>query len=499
MKKRICLLIMILIFPTLALADSGGPTIIGYDAIISNKNGSKAKGYDDSKKTKTFAYNTKVHVHDEFDDSLEICALPFRSGETSCNYDDIWYISPKDVVPILEEVNPKDIKNSIFESKRKFIVFDKNGLSLKKGPADAYTRYDEVIPYKTTLESKYCDGNYYCYINDGTYKGWISTGDKVAIEELYEKTLNAVEVNVYDDEDNIIGTIPSEANLDRIYYLSLNDKYHFYVEYQNIAGLVKNLYYGFNETGKLLALQNTRITSIDGKVRTDVATGAEMDILFMQDYNEGIETDKDDSYYYVEYKKIKGFINSKDVVEKYESDKEENYILEKDAEMYSYPSFNANKTNKIIPKDTEITSLYIYYDYDDELGSTYWSLVKFENVTGWVLNNQVQDDGTIKNNHKPQTTTPIKQEPILNSTSKPSSKSIILYSIIGALLIGLTAAVSIIFINKQLKNDAKVKEEKKKEIEKQLEETKTNLKKIQLEDLKIKEKEDDKEIKKPKQ
>lgn len=43
MKKIIYLVLLIMLMPMLVLADSSGPFIMGYDAIVTNKKGAKRK------------------------------------------------------------------------------------------------------------------------------------------------------------------------------------------------------------------------------------------------------------------------------------------------------------------------------------------------------------------------------------------------------------------------------------------------------------------------
>ena len=106
MKKVLCLLMIFI--PIVVLADSAGPSIIGYDAIITNKNGA----IDVNEKKNTIPYNSQIRVYDEYDDNGKlyayVCYLDDYKKNGECWSSKIFTIKRSDYVLLKDEYVPKD-------------------------------------------------------------------------------------------------------------------------------------------------------------------------------------------------------------------------------------------------------------------------------------------------------------------------------------------------------------------------------------------------------
>ena len=518
MKKRLLLLFLVLLTPLFVFADDAGPSILGYDAVIINKDGVKnLDTYEDDKyKDYVIKYNTKVYVYDERynnDEKVAFAEVKLPNGETRT-----FLISLKDIMPVKSEIIPtdKDAKNednSIEKKSSRIIAFDKNGLKLKKGPADIYGTYDDVIPYKKELKTTFVIEGYkgdpkWYYVDDGKYHGWVdvSWDTSSAVAYLEESTLVFGNTKMVDDDNKLIGEIPSETLLTEIYYINSLNKH--YVRYGNQEGYVgvqvydnnyyKNLY-EFNPAwkvnGSVLTLKDTKITSFDGKERIKIPFGEKVTILYASYYAPEYEdavapqcvTDTK-CLYYVEYKNVKGFLDANDAFSLIDGKKMtlslsddtkmygvdlyyEKYSL--DDEHFTYDEFKEKyKINKIIPAGTSVTSYEVYeysnYVDDEEIKDT-WYLVKYDGSIGFITPNSDVKKEVVEE--------PIKE--IDTPKPKPREKKrtindTLIYGIIGALIVSLASIVTIILVNKKNKKISEKNEsieEKKEEVKEVKKET----------------------------
>lgn len=487
MKKVLCLFILIML-PFMVFADSAGPNIIGYDAIISNKNGAKVIDTN-----KVIPYNTKIYVYNEYSNDngtvVQFCISSNIKQDEGC-YGQDGQISIKDIVPLKEELIPtdkdaKDDNSNIVKLKdRKIIVFEKDGIKLRKGPSEAYKETESIIPYHVTVNPKYAILNYegessfytWYYISTDEYQGWLHPSEfHTAI--LMEEALIATNTNVYDSNNSIVGTIKTEEILNNLYYLENNDKYAYYLEYNNADGFIKNLDFGYKlDNAKIYTVKDTNITSIDGVKRQKVPVATTLNVLYGHEFGEidGIYINEKNGYFYVEYNGVKGFISTNDVLPLYSNNKR-TMVLNYDVEMYDYPSQKANKINKIVPSGTQITTPYHYSEtiWTNDEGRDYdWYLITYDGITGWVMTkNSSQHVDPPKDN--PSKTNVNK--PTVNNTLKHSDNTL-LYCLIGAGILCLTATILIILINKKkhrkedIVKDKIIKEKKNVQDNKNIEE-----------------------------
>ena len=438
MKKVIYLLILMFI-PIMVLADASGPSIIRYDAIISNKKGAK-----DIDNNKNISYDTKISVYDEYKDEGKTYVRACIIKNTKNDECDEVTILASDIMPLKDEYIPtdKDAKDddiSIVKLfNKKIIVFEEKGIKLRKGPSEAYKEYDVTVPYKTFLNAKYAVYNYegdstfytWYYVADNDYTGWIGvSGSHIAY--LMDELIVATNTNLYNSSDAIIGSIKSETVFKDMYYLENNDKYSYYLQYN--------------------------------RIKVPVATTLKVLYGFVGEGIDGIYIDENKNYFYVEYNGVKGFI-SNDAVEPLYNNTKKTMVLNYELEMYDYPSQKANKLNKVVPAGTQITTPYYYSEIiwnENETEYRDWYLITYNGTTGWIKLKDINktDNPKTDNNNKNNTPTNTNHVEV-----NKENNNILLYCLIGAGVLCLTGIVTIILVNKKRKNKSNNKSEDKQVI-----------------------------------
>ncbi len=474
MKKNFILLITLLFIPLFVFADAAVPVIFGYDAVITNKNGAKVK---DSKEV--IPYNTRIHIYDE-EGKYGVACL---ATDEDCGFqtDNTKTILMSDYKPA-KDIKPSDLKKSDEEdapkdSNQEFIVFEKNGLKLSKGPANAYGKYDKVIKYMTHLKATkvlYSGGgegdsiNEWYYIDDGEYQGWLNGAPDYSEYIVANKFLELVvfkDAKIYDKNNNVVMTIKEETILDNVYYIAKNKE--FYVKYDNKDGYIKqsDFVYAYKHDDVLLTLVDTNIIS-NGKVVKSLPLGTKIDTFYANDEVIGrdefmtIGQVKDGvKYYYVQYDGVKGFVKDSEAetfwLDTYKEEKEGFEIvtitLDSDYEM----EYNFEKLNVVIPQGTSLTSVYHYeetsYDKSGNPKSITYYLVNYNNTKGYIV---FEKDNAIENDDPG--TDVIIYDNDNNDNNSNKINIIIICSVIGAIcLFALTVIILvIIFVKRSKKTEA---------------------------------------------
>ena len=418
MKKYFLLLLFILLSPFMVLADASGPSIIGYDAVIVNENGIKYTDF--ANKTTVIPYNSKVRVVWESGDSVTISYVLKNGEEITTGVD------KKDILPYDEEINPNTYKSGeneediLYKEKSSVIVFDKNGIKLRKGPSEAWKEYDEIIDYMTVLDTTYTmygdnfrgnAANKWFYVENDKYHGWVNTskiGYKVDME-----VLSFSKGKLLNDSGKEIATIPEETVLDEIYIIEGTNQ--FYVKYNFEQGFidlnyynektkkeVHNFDYGVKVTDYVVAKKDTQITSIDGKVRKNIPYGSKINVIYAFMESEPPILESINGYFYGEYAGQKGFIKESDVFVTYYDESQnkfdsKKFTLTHATELYSY---NDEKPIMIIDENNTFDSPYCFVNYYDQNGDVEeeWCAVKYQNNYGYVLINKKVNDIVVINN-----------------------------------------------------------------------------------------------------
>lgn len=472
--KKLLVILLVLCSPCIVLADSASPSIIGYEAVIINKKGAK---HDDG----TIPYNTKVFVRNEYGDEVEVCYTV--KGSNSC-----YTISNKDIAPFKKEVLPKDLPKkdndgtTLEKYQKKIFIIGKKGVKLKKGPASAFGEYNQEVPYKTFLTASYVIYGYgesaqeWYYVDDGQYKGWIENNHNIATI-AWPSIMMFDDVKMYDiDTDEEIAVIPSETIFNEAYlygkiYLKYNDKIG-YIEGSYKTGEYSYSYeYGVKSAlGYVLTTKSIELSS-KGKTLTAIPKGERIKILYASsedesDYTSPVCLNEKQCLYYVEYNGVKGFINDKNVISLRYDTKPKITSYPKDLKLYdamyshykedldekkiSLEEYNKKyETSDIIPANTEVTFYkddyiaidgYIKYDIH---------LVKYNNKIGWVIVETDDNSDYNKNENKIEPTAVPPKDNVMNK-----STNTIIYSIIGALIVGSIAMIILFLVNKKKKAKA---------------------------------------------
>ena len=501
MKKIFSLLIIVLMAPIVVLADAAGPAIIGYDAVIINKNGIKVNNGDEQV---TIAYNTKVHVYDEPDEGKVSFCTNWKDG--SCDGES-YETSSSNIASTKNELTPNDYKykdsfgTSLIKKANKYIIFAKSGVKLSKGPADIFDKYDKVIPYLEVLESTYYTSRgmgikSWAYIDSNGYKGWIDLS-KEDVGIYPGELLTFGSTDLLDDNDNVIDKITNETIITTSY--SYNDKY--YIKYNDKYGFVK-INKQFNvgvktDGGYILTTSEVKMTSGDGNVVGNIPVGEKVKIL----YSGIVEFEGDAEYYYpyavlgkfyVEYNGKKGYVNEKEVMAiPYDYDITK-MAVKNNTKLYDIKMIDDNtksgetidtfinrfKVVDTIPAGGTIT---IYKDAhvseDDSDKAVIVYVAKYKDKVGCIVK-EVGDNEEEENTTPTPTATP-KEIVEDNPTPTPQAKddnnvatktdkndNLILICIIVSVVVSVIAIVSAVLVNKK----------SKKEFEKKLEEVKKEVK-----------------------
>ena len=471
MKKILFLLFMIVFLPMIVLADASVPSILGYDAIVINKNGSQCIDYNHK-----YSYNEVIHVRDEYTyDNNWVAATE------ECN------ISLKDIVPYnKKEYIPqeKDIKkylngdNALLNKVNYVItVYEKDGLQLRKGPALAFGKYDEKIPFLQELKVTYEAGSWY-YVNDNNYHGWVSLDasdhDTIALKGL--GLMFFTEAKVVDDDNKVIFTIPKETFIDKIYDITDGRKL---VEYNGQKGYINvfkdksnwtYLYdtkYGYSVNGELLVLKDFDLVSLNGEKKR-ITKGEKIKVLYgnLSSYHgddiypfHSVEISEGNNQYYVEYQNIKGFISDTYVIQILDHGYFEDFETgEQDINLYSIDlllkyknstsSLNENlkkkyQLNEIIKAHTKVDVLSFY-------GSCY--IIKKNNNLFVILPFDKEDEQNTQEeiNHNENNIIDNNEfKPInVDSNVKKDNKTII-NAVIGSIILSVAIILFIIFFNKK--------------------------------------------------
>ena len=494
MRKIISILLLLMLAPMIVWADAAGPKMLGYEAIIINKDGVKLEYADSDKKVEIIPYNTKIYVVYESDyessDDISVTACYYKDRD-NC-YSEAFTISIKDIAPVKEEVTPKDLTNyssdesNLVEHKIEALVLKDGGVKMRKGPAEAYGVYTTIIPKNTKVNITYCvdrgKGSIgYCYVESGNYKGWIDASyDSCVYVKKSSKSMFFLDTTFYADEElsQKIFTIPAYTVVDEVY--SGNK---LYVKYNGQAGFAEfsNGYASESEKGYVLTTKNAELKKND-KVLTTIPAGEKVKIKYGDD--DGYYSDypyhstfcsfyvNDECFYYVSYNGQEGLVSLNDAVSLYYESKVIEKKFDRDLKIYDTVSdyqkdgeteedyLKRHETGEILPANTSVTS---YNQGDGE------EIVKYNGKivrlfldakeTGKVVDEHVED---IENTPQEEVTPIIVPENNEEEKKSPVNKAYdtIIYAVTGAVLACVTAAIIIIIVNSKKKDNTPVEQSK---------------------------------------
>ena len=421
MKKIInCLLGVILFVPIFVFADMGSPIIEEYEVVVNKSGGVYAYINDDNKYVKTdkiIPYGTKTEVSD-FESE--------EDGYVSIDYDEetdtTYYVKLSDTE--LVDKNYK-VDMSKLSSKEKGIVL--KDTVIRKGPANAYesigtikagTKLDIrffVSVDEDTGDTLYEIGIPFVYVEYNGKKGFITTyNSTVAYLEFTDGIVSFKDVDIEDPVTNKkIGVLKAnELLMKNVYRLDIWSS-SYYVEYNGIKGLV-NKYSFITKDNKKQEFTTNKKFNVYDTLEVDMETyEKKLKVVGTIDKNTIISSDIWDDMYdecriYYEKGNVKGWIFA--------------------------PNLESNN------EDEENTPCYgLTYEIEDEEEDN-------EDIIG--------SDDNKDDIEKPSEEKLNGVEEIPIQENNKENKMQIIYLCIGAaLLMSLTAVVTIILINKKRKKE----------------------------------------------
>lgn len=391
MKKIIYLLVgvLLIIMPLNVLADMGAPVIKEYKASISNPNGASIykSEYKEDKQILT-----KVGVL-EFEKEIEITyEEKINDKEYVSYFDNGWYyVQAADVLAIEDEYNIEQAT----KINKKATILAENGVKMHTGPAAGYKVVGSTIPKNEEIELSYeysSEGLYY-YTEYKGQEGWISIGNG-AVGMESENTKFIVVEDIPIDKTDII--IPANTLLKPKYKLDAwTSNKNSYIEYEGYEGLIsdENLcYFGYD-------------------------------------------------FY---------------------------YRIKQPVKMYT----KASKDSKVIDKEIRINDLIKSNCSTARYGEGGWMYITYDNQNGWVYypeyeeatkyfqdvdEEELSEEEKAKLNHEEEVYEPKKEkkeedadeEEIIVDSKKDKNQNMIYICTFGAIILALTAFVTIILVNKK--------------------------------------------------
>ena len=394
MKKLLYLIIGFLLFiPFYIHADMSAPGIIEYDAIVSNKDGAYFYVYDDLSEeyvvsNKKINYNAKVKVVDEWD-----------KFATLQDYDD--YVLISDLTPANEvyKVNEKELG----EKFKSYVLKD---TQIVNGPAAGYKSSGVVIPSGSVVELREIDEGSmaFCYVEYKGIKGFINIlDDNVTMGDDKKDILFDKDTKMYDAKTGKeIQTILLNTKVSLyIYYLNPWSR-NIYLEYNGKKGLVdkysfveKNDKIKFKTSSKVKVYSNAD-EELLAKNKVDKVTTIAKGTTFKSEY---YDLDYVCKIYY-ENNNIKGWVN-------------------------------------------------VYRDTDDgECNGIKYTLPDNEDDEDFKINNGAPYIEEVDSEEKPNNDKPNVIKP---SSRNTNNQTLIIY-IMGAVILCLTAIITILLVNKNKKS-----------------------------------------------
>lgn len=265
MKKILNVLLFLNLFLCINVkADMGGPMVVGYEAIVTNKNG--AVCYDLSngkyiKLNKTLPYGKLLNIYTEADGNY------IMPGELDC-----WYVKTSDISAKKESfsVNESSVEKI---TPVNGIILAKGGLNLRKGPAVVYGRIT-TIPQYSIIKVTHRAGTYWYFVEYNGKTGWVSGINQYLGIDNDNILYSYKDIDITDNKGRKLGKIPAYTEVTDFIELNDYDGYQFLVNYNGILGYVSRMTYKVN--GQVKILKDVNIYN-NRKVVKTVKAGTTLD------------------------------------------------------------------------------------------------------------------------------------------------------------------------------------------------------------------------------
>lgn len=399
-NKFLFLMTTLILLPLSVKADMGVPEIQPYEAYITNPDGINVECYEGNY---TLKLDEVVKVISEFDNDVNI---EYKNHYCSTN------ISINDIKPIIEEYKPEEHIDELkkLNNPRKIKIIKENGVELYSGPSSAFKKIT-TVPKDVELTYSYSSGNdngikpVWLYATYKGKSGWIKTGQGADGEHYLLFHFNN-QLPIFEDtnlitKDNQEILVPKNTVFNEGYMThekfgsTMNISNLYYVEYNNIYGEIQ---FAGLKYSKKIKLNKSHI------------------LYDISDYD-------------------------------YKDNPDGTPII-------------TMKGNKIatIPEGAELSYNIAIEDYTFAI-----AYIEYEGKKGWILleynldDNEEDDFEYVENNEEitTTTTTTTTKPMIKNEKESLSAKEMIYICIGGAVIISLTAVVTIVLINKSKKSKNK--------------------------------------------
>ena len=393
MKKILMILVIMFILPIMVVkADMGGPMIRPYDAYVVDVNG--ADYYE-------FLYVNNQWMYKKigtlsFDTKITVRYETEIAGKIYADFSKDgknYSILIDDIMSINDEfvIDENDNYVGKRDEYAEITILKENGIVMHKGPGSAYSKVGDVITKGTKVKYQYGAGDVWYYVEYNGVKGWICKLNGVVGIKEEENMLISKELEIK-NEDKVVGKIPGNTIINSFY-----------------------------------------------------------------------SVDPWSWKYYITYNGVSGYISKHDVSLLYNKF---DVILKKDKVLYEVADEKSKVLVENIPLNTKLE-----YEYSLGHNITSWIYVTYNGKTGWVhdpydewSNNEIatlsddvnnENDSNTNNDISNNVNENISNDEIIVENNSFTGQQIILLCVGAAIIISLTAGVTVILVNK--KNNKKKK------------------------------------------
>ncbi len=483
--KLMSLLVLFLILPTMVNADMGSPEMSQFKVRVSNPNGiDVVVGEDDS--TKHYDYDSVFKaVYEYKKDGVDYFDV---LDENTNNY---YSVKSTDLEVVSKDFNYKDMyKND--EELSLYVIGD--DCYLYNGPSEIYGKKDNIkIPKGTTLKYMYSDDCWAYvsyngktgYVFKYTYENEIMKSNVANVTEA-SAIVTKYNVDIYDSPLtlNKTGKTLNINDLIEIKYTYMTYGHEGYVYVEKEKGWIKldqlNNNFAYKEDCMTLFVNSSNGINLyekstqNSKVLTQIPANTELNVLYSDQpaySNMGFDLF---SYYYVTYNNVSGWIViNADNEEIFTSYEKYQITFADGMRFFEQPNLkNVIFTASPFSAGDIIESYYMKYAE----GDFNFYYVKKDDFTGWLkISKDIEiesqqvcsrvKDTVISNdeNNTESTENENNKNTSKDSKFKLTPNEIIYCSIGGALVLAVTALVTIILIKKE--KNKKLKKEQEEIIE----------------------------------
>lgn len=388
--------LMVLAVQVCVFADMDAPAIEPYKATIKNVNGAKCykNNIDGTFTTNTLEYGTSIKVLYEIENSEDNKIYAYINMDDSSK--DVYYVELSDIAPIEGEV---DVKLD-YENPLNITILSENGVEIYTGPSFAYNKTGVIIPKGTEVSKCYYinSGNPWRYVTYNGTSGWVCElyGTIGYKDDMTCKVLTPRTTSVYKDlnSNTVVQKIPANVFITDTYRID-DWSQAIYVTYEGVSGYIKN---------------------------SDCATNSP----------------------WAEKEGTENFT----------------YKVNYPAKMYKEGNTNSEVLVDNIPEETELE-----YNMSEDIRAAGWIYTTYNDTKGWVylidfadeyeqyLENASYPENTdvisVENGENTTNNENTENEEIVEAPVKVSGKQIVIFCITGAVVIALTAFVTITLVNKK--------------------------------------------------